>query len=72
MKVQVSLKRGRKLIAHEIVSQPRLGDLTTVVGRLLADARKLQDGLVGDFQIVFQQISQASSRATTLKSRHRS
>jgi hypothetical protein len=51
MEIQVTLKKDRKIIAREFISEPKVGDLTIVIGKLFASARKLLDGPVWDCQI---------------------
>jgi hypothetical protein len=59
MQIEVTLKQGRKLLASKTVSDPKPGDLTVVVGRLFADARKLLDAYPWDCQITVRRISRA-------------
>ena len=49
--IEVTLKKGRKAIASEVVSDPKPGDLTIVVGKVFAQALKVLDGPAWDCQI---------------------
>ncbi len=57
MDIKLTLRKGRKVIASEVVSNPKQGDLTIVIGRLLAHARRRLDEPVWDCQIDIRQVT---------------
>jgi hypothetical protein len=67
MEIRISLKKGRKLIASEVISNPRQGDLTVAIGRVIADARKLLDAPAWDCQIVVRKVSKSKPHRTRAK-----
>lgn len=60
MDVKLTLRKGRRILASEVISDPRPGDLTIVIGRLLAAARRRLDEPVWDFQIDVRRVGSST------------
>jgi hypothetical protein len=69
VEIEVTLKKGRAVIVREVISEPKQGDLTIVIGRVLARARRLVDGPVWDCQIDIRRLPNESPAPKRSKSR---
>jgi hypothetical protein len=67
MEIRISLKKGRKLIASEVISNPKQGDLIVAIGRAIAKARKLLDAPVWSCQIEVRKVSKLKPRRARTK-----